>query len=72
MVLIIKVYYFVNYVQKFTQYFAVKTNSIYSENYWGSSVWISTQQILYFASVKYLEKMEIYWNSRLLIDFTKA
>jgi hypothetical protein len=43
---------FVNYVQNFTQHPAVKFNSICRGKYWGSSIWISTQQ----AFVKYLEK----------------
>ena len=46
-VVIIGAYHFGNYVQIFTQHPAVKVNSIRRGKYWGSSMWISTQQINY-------------------------
>jgi hypothetical protein len=33
--------------QNFIQYPAVKVNSICRGNYWGSSAWIFTQQVIY-------------------------
>jgi hypothetical protein len=36
-----------NTIQNFTQHPVVRANSICTGNYWGSSVWISTQQINY-------------------------
>jgi len=38
---------FANYVQNFIQNPAVKVNSICRGNYWGSPMWISTQQVIY-------------------------
>ena len=38
---------------------AVKVNPIYRQNFWGSSVWILTQKVIYSAFVKYLRKMGI-------------
>jgi hypothetical protein len=35
---------FANYVQNVIQHPALKVNSIYRENFWGSTMWISTQQ----------------------------
>jgi len=37
----------VSYIQNFIHYSAAKVNSIYRGNYWGSSVWISMQQVIY-------------------------
>jgi len=39
-----RAYLFANNVQNFIQHPAVKINSICRGNYWGSSVWISTDQ----------------------------
>ena len=44
-VIIIEHISFVNYVQNFIQHPAVNVNSKRRGNYWGSSVWISTQQV---------------------------
>jgi hypothetical protein len=41
-VVIIKAFHFVNYIQNSIQHSCVKVNSICRGNYWGSSVWIST------------------------------
>ena len=38
---------FVNYIQNFIQHPAFRVNSICRVNYWGSSVWISPQQVNY-------------------------
>jgi len=38
---------FANYIKDFIQPSAVKVNTIWRRNYWGSSVWISTQQVNY-------------------------
>jgi len=38
---------FVNYIQNFIQHSAFRVNSICRVNYWGSSVWISPQQVNY-------------------------
>jgi hypothetical protein len=38
---------FVNYVPNFIQHPAFRVNSICRVNYWGSSVWISPQQVNY-------------------------
>ena len=48
-------YQFANYVQNFIQHPTVKTNSVCRGNYWGSSMWILTQQIC-IPFVKYLRK----------------
>jgi hypothetical protein len=40
-------YQFANCVQSSIQHPAVKSNSICRENYWGSSMWNSTQQVNY-------------------------
>jgi len=45
------VFHFVNYVQNFIQHPAVKVNSKCRENYWGSSMWISMQQINYWSRI---------------------
>jgi hypothetical protein len=44
-VIIIEHVTFVNYIQNFIQHSRVKVNSICRGNYWGSSVWISKQQV---------------------------
>jgi len=44
-VVIIEHVTFSNYVHNLTQHPAVKFNFICRGNYWGSSVWISTQQV---------------------------
>jgi hypothetical protein len=38
---------FSNYVQNFVQHPALKVNSICGGNYWGSSMWIPTQYVIY-------------------------
>jgi hypothetical protein len=40
-------YHFANYVQNFIQHPALRFNSMCRGNYWGSSVWISTQEVDY-------------------------
>ena len=50
-VVIIGVYHFVSYLQSFIQYSAIKVNCICRRKYWGSSVWISTQQINYWSYI---------------------
>ena len=42
---------FVNYAQNCIQHPAVKLNSICTWNYWGSSVWITTQQVKYWTHI---------------------
>jgi len=42
-----RAYIFANNVQNFIQHPAVKVNSICRGNYWGLSMWISTQQVNY-------------------------
>jgi hypothetical protein len=42
---------FANYIQNFIQHPAVKVNSIRRGNYWGSSVWIPTQQVDYWSYI---------------------
>jgi len=58
---------FANYVQNFIQHPAVKLNSIFRGNYWGSSMWILMQQVNYWSYFLHLsntwEKMGIKWNS---------
>ena len=58
---------FANYVQNFFQHPAVKINSICRGNYWGSSMWISTQQVNYWSYNLHWsntwEKMGIQWRS---------
>jgi hypothetical protein len=46
-VVIIEAFHFANCIQKFIQHSALKVKSIYRRNYWGSSVWISKQQVNY-------------------------
>jgi len=46
-VVIIEVYHFCQIRTKFIQHPAAQVNSICRENYCGSSVWISTQQVKY-------------------------
>jgi hypothetical protein len=43
-VVIIEAHNSANYIQNFTQHPTVNGNSICRINYWGSSVWFSTQQ----------------------------
>jgi hypothetical protein len=50
-VVIIEAYHFANYKQNFVQHPAVKVNSICRGNYWGSSVWILTQQVNYWSYI---------------------
>jgi len=40
-------HFFFNHVQNFVQRPDIKIDSICKGNYWGSSVWISTQQFSY-------------------------
>ena len=67
----------VNYVQNIIQYPAVKVNPICRRNYWGLSVWISTQRVIYLiiysASVKHLRKIWEYNEAvhQLFIGFKK-
>jgi hypothetical protein len=44
---IIEAYHFCQLCTKFFQHPAVKVNSICRGNYWGSSMWLSTQQVNY-------------------------
>ena len=44
-VVIIQAYHFAICVQNIIQHPAVKVNSIRRGNYWGSSIWISMQQV---------------------------
>ena len=46
-VITIGAYNFSKYVQNFFQHSALKVNSICRGSYWGSSVWIPTQQVNY-------------------------
>ena len=66
-VVIIGHFTFVNYVQNFIQHPAVEVNSIWRGNYWGSSMWISTQQLNYWSYIVHLsctwEEMGIKRNS---------
>jgi len=38
---------FANHLQNFIQHPALKVNSICEEDYWGSSTWLSTEQVDY-------------------------
>jgi hypothetical protein len=46
-VVIIGTCHFANYVQNFIHHPAIKFNSMCRGNYWGLSVWISTQEVDY-------------------------
>ena len=46
-VVITEAYKFVYYMQNFIQHSALKVNSTCTADYWGSSVWTSTQQVNY-------------------------
>jgi len=46
-VVIIEAYHFIRYLQNFIQCPAVKVNSMCRGKCWGSSMWISTQQVIY-------------------------
>ena len=58
---------FANCIQNFIQNPAVKVNSICTENYWGSSMWILMQQVNYGLYILHLsntwEKMALQWSS---------
>jgi len=45
---------FVNYVHNSIQHPAVNVNSICRGNYWGTSVWVLTQQINYWSHILHL------------------
>jgi len=47
LILTIGAYYFCKIRTKFIQHPAVQVNSICKEDYWRSSIWISTQQVNY-------------------------
>jgi len=50
-VVIIEAFSFFSYLQNFIQNPAVKVHSIWRGNYWGSSVWILTQQVSYWSYI---------------------
>ena len=64
---IIKAHHFCHLPTKFYQHPAVKINYICRRNYWGSSVWIWTQQVNYWSYIlrswHTWEKMGIKWSS---------
>ena len=64
-VVIIEPYHFCQ-TQSFIQHPAVKVNSICGRNYWGSSMWLSTQQVNYWSYILHSpntwEKIGIQWS----------
>ena len=65
-----------NCIQNFIQHSAVNVNSVSRGNYWGSSMWISTQQINYWSCILHSsntsEMMGIKWGrTSAFIDLRK-
>ena len=76
-VVIMEANHFINYVNNFIQNLAVKANPLCRGNYWGLSMWISTEQINYLSYIPHSSNMwgknGIKWSSaKLFIGLRKA
>jgi hypothetical protein len=71
-------YTFAKYIQNFIPHPAVKVNSVCRGNYWGSSLWILTQQVNYTDHIFWIHQiLEKKWNynelvHQLFTDFKKV